>query len=238
MSFYFKYKKEVEGKKDENIINDFINFNKDYPELETSKAKSLLNDIVVNLNSLNQKAKLKSKMKKGEKEEEIILIGGLNPEVYLNPPKTFQDEWVFYIPRCDFTPQRYSELIPNSNDKTVKRNIAKSYGKLLPESYYYGILKTINNKFYIDLDLSLINDNVNEKIQEIYRVAVEKNNLDYERYPISLNLEKYFECLKIIIQNPDLDWETLIPQQYYWIFGGKSGFSKLYSKDLAAILKS
>lgn len=215
MSFYFKIKKS-KGLNEEQALEHFIKFGEDQKDTIILTTEETQENI--------KKEFEKSKVKNTITSNPESLIGGLDPKIYINPPKKFQENWIFYIPRCDFFPERYRELLPVKVDSYLPN----SYGRLLPESYYYGVLKKINNKYYIDIDESKITDETNEKINEIYRVARDVNKfIPDDIYPKFFNIKEYNKCVKLLKDNPTKEWSSIISSEYHFIFGGTDSFNQL-----------
>ena len=128
MSFILKLKIQ-KGLLEEQALEHFVKFGEDQKDAIILTTEETQENI--------KKEFEKSKVKTAVTSNPASLIGGIDSKIYINPPKKFQENWIFYIPRCDFSPERYKELLPIKVDSYLPN----SYGRLLPESYYYGVLK-------------------------------------------------------------------------------------------------
>lgn len=232
MSFYFKLA-QGQGFTEEQAQNNWCNFmSENYKEGDESNPieieKNLLkiknkNKSSTTDNNTKNGLNIKKREFKFNSEPPKSLIGGLKPEIYLTPPEKYNPEWVFYIPRCDFSPDKYKQLLPIIEDSYLPN----SYGKLLPESYYFGILKKNKGKYYIDIDDAKITNELEERVANIYNVS---SAIENKYYPSTYDLKKYKFCVEIIKTNPDSDWSSLVPLEYQFIYGGIEGFHKLLTK--------
>lgn len=226
MSLYYLFSK-IKGLSQEEANTEWLN-NSD-SENEGLTIEQILSDLKKKSERI-LKNKEKFDNKNSGKKKSGNIIGGLEEELYLSPPKKFQESWIFYIPRCDFNQERYRELLPIIENSFLPY----SYGKLLPESYYYGVLKQINNKFFIDLDYSKVTEELNDRISKIYSVAKENGYIS-EIYPSEYNIDEYKKCIDIIMTNPNSDWSKTLPIKYQFIYGGVSGFKTLLQKKQAYV---
>jgi hypothetical protein len=192
---------------------------------ETFQKNISLKDNVDNSEIFRPNKKIFEKYKKLSKNKK--LIGGYEVDVYSTPPKTYKNEWVFYIPIQDFKRDTYSKILPPSVNKSKNENLC--YGKLLPESYYYGKLEKLGSRYYIDIDKSKISSILDERINEIYRNSRETFRSIPVGYPTYYNIKEYLKAVDIIKKYPNGDWNTLISEEYHLIFGGNGGFDKLIS---------
>jgi hypothetical protein len=189
------------------------------------------NEEKLDLKKINEKGLMNKMVKKSKNNK---LIGGYKPEIYTKTPETYLHDWVFYIPRTDFNKTKYLSILPPSLRE--HKSVYLSYGKLLPESYYYGKLTKLNGKYFIDIDKTLINPIMDQRINQIYLTSLnEFDSIPSCGYPKSYDLVEYLNCVEIIKAHPEDDWSSLIPENYQLIYGGNKGFENLVISEATKV---